>query len=287
MKLPLQNVRKAIPWYVKFGIKLVRGTLPINYNFFATLGFFRHGKMDDPQTALNIFNNHFSKLDIPRSPFVMLELGPGDSLFTGIIAAHRGASASYLVDHGDWISRDITKYLQIIELLYGAEYLTSLNIKDLDDIKRIFNISHLTKGLDSLRSIPFESIDISFSNAVLEHVYAQEVQDIFKELKRISKKDTLSSHFIDFKDHLAYSLNNLRFSKELWEKDIVKKSGIYTNRLRFSDFVKTISSCQFQCAIKKLETWEKLPIKKNKMHTSFSSYEESDLLIKEAWVRLT
>jgi hypothetical protein len=285
MKFPLQELRKNIPWYIKFGLKIMRGSLPFNYNFFANLGFFRHGKMDDPESALAIFNNHFKNGDIPSLPFVFLELGPGDSLFSGIIAFHKGASSSYLVDHGEWVSKDIKKYLLLIKRLFGEDFLNNNEIRHIEDIKRIFKIHYLTNGVQSLKEIPSETIDLSFSNAVLEHVYAHEVRDLFKELRRISKKKTLSSHFIDFKDHLSYSLNNLRFSEKYWEKEIIKKSGIYTNRLRFSDMKNTIESSGFTISLIKLENWEKLPLSKSKLDHSLLNYNHEDLLIKEAWVR--
>lgn len=283
----MQKLRKAIPWYAKFGIKLVRGSLPINYSFFAKLGFFRHGKMDDPKSAVEIFQRHFSDQDLPKRSFVFLEMGPGDSLFSGIIASYKGASASYLVDHGDWVSKDVTKYLGMIEYLFGTDHLKTLNISSIEDVKRVFNIHHLTGGLADLRALPADLVDISFSNAVLEHVYASEMFDTFKELKRISKKDAVSSHYIDFKDHLAYSLNNLRFSEEFWEKPIVKKSGIYTNRLRFSDIVKAMEEAGFHCEICKVEKWPELPVKKQSLDSAFFKYSIEDLLIRDAWVKLT
>ena len=57
----------------------------------------------------------------------------------------------------------------------------------------------------------------------LDPIKEQAELDIFEEtvyqLRRILKKDGLTSHEIDLKDHLSYSLNNLRFSKNLWESN--------------------------------------------------------------------
>lgn len=287
MKIPLQGLRKAIPWYVKFIIKIIRGLLPLNYSFFAKLGFFRHGKMDDPKSALDTFQKHLSDSILPTKPFVFMELGPGDSLFSGIIAAFKGASESYLIDNGDWVSKDVTKYLRMIEFLFGAEYLAKLKIENLEDIKKIFNIHHLTHGLEDLKKLPDQLIDVSFSNAVLEHVYVDEMTGTFKELRRISKNNAISSHYIDFKDHLAYSLNNLRFSRDFWERPLVKKSGIYTNRLRFSDIEKIAGETGFKMDVIKLEKWSELPLQRNKIHPSFSSYTSEELLIQGGWIRLS
>jgi hypothetical protein len=252
------------------------------------MGFFRHGTMDNPTSAIEVFNKHFPDAnEIPKTPFVFLEIGPGDSLFSGIIASYKGAKRSYLIDNGDYVSKDVHKYLKLIEILYGADYLANLELNSIDDIMKHFNIEHLTMGLASIKSIPEKTVDLSFSNACFEHVYANEVQDYFREIRRVSKKGSISSHCIDFKDHLAYSLNNLRFSQKFWETSLVKKSGIYTNRMRLSEMKDVIEKASFHCEITQVEKWDTLPIPMEKLHEDFKSYKIEDLLVKVAWLRLT
>ncbi len=288
MNLPLMQIRRNIPWYIKLGIKLIRGLLPINYNLFAKLGFFRHGKMDSIVYALDVFAKHFpDSLVLPKVPFVFLEIGPGDSLFSGIIAASKGAKKSYLIDNGNFASKDISNYLKLIEELYGIEYLKRLKINSLEDIKRLFNIQYMTQGLDSLKTITSDVVDISFSNACFEHVSSSQVPQYFKELRRVSRVNAFSSHCVDFKDHLSYSLNNLRFSKVFWESDLVRRSGIYTNRMRFSDMKVAIEQSGFICQVSHVETWDALPTEMSKFHADFQNYNLDDLLVKEAWFKLT
>lgn len=288
MSYPLQQIRKIVPWYAKFGLKIVRGILPLNYSIFAKMGFFRHGTMDNPTYAIEIFNKHFPDAnEIPKVPFVFLEIGPGDSLFSGIIASSKGAKKSYLIDYGDYVSKDIHKYRELIEILYGADYLAKLKLNDINDIKKHFNIEHLVMGLTSIRTLPENSVDLSFSNACFEHVYANEVQDYFREIRRVSKKGSISSHCIDFKDHLAYSLNNLRFSQKFWETSLVKKSGIYTNRMRLSEMKNVVTKAGFNCEVTQVEKWDRLPVPVEKLHEDFKSYKIEDLLVKVAWLRLT
>jgi hypothetical protein len=287
MNHPLAQFRKIVPWYIKFGIKIVRGLVPINYNLFASLGFFRHGKMDDPKYAISVFNKHFpDKNEIPNSPFVFLEIGPGDSLFSGIIASHKGASKSYLIDSGVYVSKDIRKYLELIELLFGTEFLNKHTITNIEDIKKTFHIEQMIHGLDSLKSLSDHSVDLSFSNACLEHVAKDEVEAFFIELKRVSRPGSISSHCIDFKDHLSYSLNNLRFSEKFWEKDIIKKSGIYTNRVRYSEMKKASEKAGFHFVLTGLDKWPMLPMPKSQMHQDFQQFLDDDLLVKEAWIKL-
>jgi len=281
------QLRKVFPWYLKIFVKVLKAYLPLNYNLFAKMGLFRHGKMDRPLHAIEVFEKHFPfDADIPKKPFVFLEIGPGDSLFSGIIASFKGAKKSYLVDSGNWINKDVTKYLSLIKILFGDDFIKSNSLASLEEIKIKFNIVYLTNGLESLKSIPSSEVDVSFSNACFEHIPSHEVFEFFKELKRVSKNETISSHCIDFKDHLNYSLNNLRFSKKIWETDIIKKSGIYTNRLRFVDMERAAEIAGFKTTVVKLEKWDVLPMPRSKMHRDFLVYQDQDLLIKEAWIRL-
>jgi hypothetical protein len=244
--------------------------------------------MDNPDYALATFENHFpDSQEIPTTPFVFLEIGPGDSLASGIIASSKGAKISYLIDSGDYMTKDVSKYLNLIARLFGPDFLKNKKIETIDDIKQAFNIIQMTSGLTSLKTLPDKLIDLSFSNACLEHVYAAEVSDYFIELKRVSKDNAVSSHCIDFKDHLAYSLNNLRFSKKFWEKEMIKKSGVYTNRLRFSEMKDAIENAGFCCVVIKTEKWDVLPINISKLHQDYQSYKIEDLLVKEGWLRLT
>jgi hypothetical protein len=288
MGFSLQQIRKKIPWYVKFLIKIIRGSLPIPYNFFASLGLFRHGKMDSPDYAISTFEKHFPySTEIPKTPFVFLEIGPGDSLSSGIIASSKGAKKSYLIDSGDFMTKDVSKYFGIIERLFGSDFLKSKKFETISDIKKEFNIIQMTEGVTSLKAISDKSIDLAFSNACLEHVANSEVAILFKELRRVSKLGSVSSHLIDFKDHLDYSLNNLRFSKKFWEKDIIKKSGIYTNRIRFSEIKSLVEQAGFKCSITELNKWDRLPIIQSKLHADFALFKQEDLLIREACIRLT
>ncbi len=130
------------------------------------------------------------------------------------------------------------KESKIIRILFGENFEAQNKITSVEDVKRVFKIHYLTNGSESVCGIPANSLDISFSNGCMEHIPASEIGEYFKKLKRVSKPNTISPHFIDFKDNLEYSLNDLRFKKDFWEKPIIKKANIYTNRLRLSDMVK-------------------------------------------------
>ena len=97
-------------WIIKIAIKLILGRLPFKHQLLRSLNLFRHGKMDDPAYALKIFRLHFKQA--PES-LVVLELGPGDSLASALIAKAHGAKKVYLVDVGSYAKQSVKSY-QII-----------------------------------------------------------------------------------------------------------------------------------------------------------------------------
>jgi len=72
-----------LPWQLKIAAKIVLSRLPLSYRAWSRLRLFRHGAMDDPSSALEIFREHFNRSGIARG-FTMLELGPGDSLASAV-----------------------------------------------------------------------------------------------------------------------------------------------------------------------------------------------------------
>lgn len=223
------------PWWLTLAGKLVLSRLPLNYGFWAKVGLFRHGGMDDPQYAISVFNTHVGAagLQDQLSGKVILELGPGDSVGTAVIAAGAGASA-ILVDAGDFAAKDLERY-QALAHLVGSERQVSLSTGFTDMLKRCNDSRYLTAGLASLRSLPSASVDFLFSNAVLEHVARDEFASMVAELKRVMKPGACMSHEIDLRDHLGGGKNNMRFSEGLWESSFFKGGGFYTNRLTRSE----------------------------------------------------
>lgn len=86
-----------------------------------------------------------------------------------------------------------------------------------------------------MKSITDKSVDLVFSQAVLEHLRLEQLNSIIKETYRILKPGGCASHRINLKDHLGGGLDNLRFSKRTWESNFIATSGVYTNRLRASE----------------------------------------------------
>ncbi|MGH8863436.1 MAG: class I SAM-dependent methyltransferase [Burkholderiales bacterium] len=85
------------------------------------------------------------------------------------------------------------------------------------------------------------SIDVFFSNSVLEHVGESALDGLMREAARVLRTDGLVSHSVNCGDHYAYfdrsitQLNYLKFSAAQWR--VWNNSILYQNRLRPCDFV--------------------------------------------------
>lgn len=269
-------------WRFKVLVKIILSRLPFGYSLWQKLGLFRHGQMDSSEYALNVFDSHIKRVGLEGqlSGKVILELGPGDSISTSIIAYAYGAQ-SILVDAGDFMKRDVATYKELAGVLAQKKYKVP-EITSGMNFKNILETTHsqyFTDGLKSLRSIPSNSVDFIFSQAVLEHLRKHEFLDIMKELRRILKSTGISSHQVDLKDHLGGALNNLTFSEKIWESDFFVKSGFYTNRIRFTNMVDLFKQAGFQVNVTHINKWEVLPTNKNSMNEIFHKFSEDELLI--------
>ena len=281
------NISNKIPWWFKILLKLLLSRLPFNYSLWSKLNLFKHGDMNSFQYAYKIFLKHVDTETISLKNKVILELGPGDSLATGLIASSYDAS-SILINPSNFESFSMKKYSPLLEFL-GKEVK---NIKDhtncdsINDFCHINNITYLTDGTKSLETIKSNSVDIIFTNAVLEHVYYSDFENVIKQFQRVLKKDGYMSHQIDLKDHLGGSLNNLRFSKKIWETDLFKTSGFYTNRIRYKKMNKIFNKYGFKEVRSNITKWNDLPIKKDKLDHEFRNLDTEDLLISGFFIKM-
>ena len=101
--------------------------------------------------------------------------------------------------------------------------------KTLEELVTTCGARYLTNGLESLAEIEDHCIDFIFSKAVLEHVRRFQFLAIQNECVRVLCADGICSRRVDLRDHLGGGLNNLRFSKSLWESNFFNISRFYTN----------------------------------------------------------
>jgi hypothetical protein len=266
-----------MPWWLKICCKSLVSRLPVNYAVWQRLGVFLKSQMLDPAYAIGVFEHHFRAAEaFLAEDFSVLELGPGDSVFTAAIAWTRGAKQIYLVDVGPFIAVDMKYYGALFDLLMNPQLKAAMSV---DEILRVTNASYLTEGIKSLKVIPNNSMNFIFSHSVLQNVKLAEFEQFISELYRIQAWGGVASHRIDLQDYLAHSLNSLRFSRRIWESGF--SSGFYTNRLRAREIRTIFEECGYEIVSCKEEKWHKLPIRREYLHPEFRGYSTEDLLVSD------
>lgn len=283
-------MREFVPWWARIGAKVVLSRIPVRYGLWRGLGVFRHGEMHHPAYALSVFREHFRRARLPAGKgFVALELGPGDSLASAVIAAAHGATHTYLVDVGRFATSDMTVYRRLCAYLrqQGLQPPDLAGVHDTQGLLQVCRASYGTRGLEALREIPPESVDFIWSNAVLEHVRRCDFGNFVSETRRVARRGSISSHQIDLQDHLGGALNNLRIASRWWEAEWMARSGFYTNRLRMSDILAVFASAGFRIDSLAAARWDALPTPRRALAREFAGYEVPELLVKSFAVTLT
>lgn len=262
--------------------KIVLSRLGVPQSSFRRLGLFRHGPMGDPAYVRGVFNSHVTRagLDGLLQGKTVLEIGPGEGVGTALLAYAYGAQA-ILMDDGRHAGADLAPYRALAESLaregLGVPQLDGQ--AGLDGLLRVCNARYLTQGLESWADLADNSVDLIFSQAVLEHVRLADFDRLLGECRRVLRPGGACSHRIDLSDHLGGGLNNLRFSHDGWESDFLARSGFYTNRIRYHDMLQRFERAGFEVQVLAAERWETLPIPKRRMAPEFQTMQDSDLLV--------
>jgi SAM-dependent methyltransferase len=272
-----------IPWYAKIAAKLVLARLPVDYRRWKKLGLFEHGHMEDPSYGEGVFLRHFDRSGlVGRQGFAFLEIGPGDSLFSALLGRAHGAGEVWLVDVGDFAARDPAAYRGMARHLAakGLPVPPDAALASVEGMLDACRARYLVEGLASLRQIPSASLDLIWSQAVLEHIRRRDFDALLDECRRLLRPGAVMSHRIDLQDHLAHALNNLRFSERAWEAEWMARSGFYTNRLRFGDLIERFRRAGFVVEHVEPTRWAALPTPRRRLAAPFRDLPDEDLLVR-------
>ena len=285
------TIARHIPWWGKIAAKIALSRLPLGRQLLQRLPVFRHGAMDDPAYAIANFRRHHDRARQHGlvADFVSLELGPGDSLASAPITQAFGGGGCWLVDSGRFARTDMSIYRAVAEGLenLGLPVVAVDACREIGELMTACNARYLTDGLESLRTIPDGSVDFIWSQAVLEHVRLDEFAVTMTELRRVISSGGVCSHRIDLRDHLAQSLNNLRFTDDVWESDLIANSGFYTNRIRYSEMIRQFEHAGFAVDVIGIDRWEAVPTPRTKMAKRFRQFDDNELCISGFDVVLT
>jgi hypothetical protein len=278
-----------IEWRGKILAKIVLSRLPVPYHVWRRIGIFRHGHMRSGDYAISVFEQAAERAGLGDVHGLrLLELGPGDSLFSAVLARAAGAAGSVHVDVGDFADRDLEHYREFVCLLEQRGYapVSLSGTRTLEELLERCHARYLTRGLESLRALPSGSIDFSWSQSTIEHIRAGDLMATARELRRVMSDRASAVHLIDLRDHLADGLNHLRVSRRVWESNVMANSGFYTNRVRFSALREIFQRAGFRCEVDHLTQWDALPTPRRTMVEEFRALPERELLVRTFVVRL-
>lgn len=278
-----QWLKQNTPWWARIGAKMALARLPAGYAFWQRMGLFRHGYMDQSGYALSVFEAHVQRAGLSMENLtgkVILEMGPGDSVATAIIAHALGARA-ILIDAGRYASASSATYEPLCRALAerGGVPVDTRGLKTLDELLQACGARYLVTGAAAWREIASQSVDLVFSQAVLEHVRLHEFEQVQRECKRVLKPRGAASHRVDLKDHLGGALNNLRLPRGWWESDFFVNSGFYTNRIRMSRMLGMFEDAGFRVQCEHVERWHELPTPRKSLAAEFAQLADDELRV--------
>ena len=181
---------------------------------------------------------------------VILELGPGINYGSALVLACCGAKA--MVADRFLAPWDPDYHPQFYALLHDSlpEKLPGADVRPIEHI-----LSHgsytpesircYATALEALANIPTASVDVTISNAVLEHIY--DPPTAFKSLARVAKPAGTGFHQVDFRDHRSMErpLEFLLMSETEFAQEFAERHGECGNRYRPWEYTQLFESAGF------------------------------------------
>jgi SAM-dependent methyltransferase len=174
----------------------------------------------------------------------VLELGPGRSLGLSLIFLAAGARRVIAVDryrHLFWDEHDCDHLRRVLARLESENWThadrATRAVRAIQPGRVEFDPDYLVyrQADGAAMPLPADAVDLSYSNAVLEHVHRPAT--VVRELARVTRPGGDSIHEIDFRDHFdpVDRLRLLTFPEWEWQVRTRLRPG-YTNRWRQTDF---------------------------------------------------
>jgi len=248
-------------WRIKGVIQYVLSTVPggtaVNDCLQLTVGGVRdfEGNVDRKVTDdLLVLLSHLRELQVRPQEMVFLEVGTGWYPTSPLCLSLAGAKTIKTFDIDRHMKHGLTfRLLQRLErhlpaiakaaLLPVSEveaaYDSLRQARTLPELLERGRIEYFAPADASRTGLPAQSVDIVFSNSVLEHVPPEAILRIMQEGRRVLRPDGFAIHSVNCGDHYAYidsnitPMNYFSFSERAW-RFWNNKLG-YQNRLRPQD----------------------------------------------------
>ena len=261
---------------------------------------------------------------LTQLPDAVAELGPGDSLGTGLAALISGANKYHAFDIVKYASnkRNIQIFDELVELFRKREKIPDKNefpkikpcLESCEFPNHILTDERLNKALEQDRiesirnallnlgirdknniqisySVPWhdskvikeESIDMIYSQAVLEHV--DDLAYTYKMLYRWLKSDGFMSHEIDFKSHKTAKEWNghWKYSDYVWRL-IKGKRPYLLNRQPHSAHINLLQKSRFE-VVCDMKTKDTSGIERKALAPNFKNISDDDLTTSTAFIQ--
>jgi len=224
-------------------------------------------KVDDWQ----IMMAHLRASKIPIEGATMLEMGTGWYPTFPFCFYLAGAARVYTLDLRRLVKRDMTTLLAArlethvaliaresgrpeVEVQARQHGIRSALERGATLAAATDNVVEYRAPADAAKTgLPAESVDVLFSNSVLEHVPGRVIEACFAEAMRILRPGGILFHSVNCGDHYAYidrrihALHYLRFSERDWSR--WNNAFLYQNRLRANDFTDMARRAGFEIEV--------------------------------------
>lgn len=296
-------------WKLKGGIQKALGYVPsggrIHYELQRRFGGLSHAESECLERIDEwiLLVKRLRKHRIEISGQQMLEMGTGYYPAFPLCMYVAGARHVFTLDMTRHLRQDLT--LLCAELIAKNTDRLRASVpsanKDLErraqsvleQLRRDASIADATDGCveyqapadASQTNLPESSVDVVFSNNVLEHVPPGAISACLNEARRILRPKGWVAHQVDCGDHYAdvdtriHKYNYLAWSESQWR--LWNNQFLYQNRLRRSDFRRLAEHSGFEVYehVVTPGELERRQLATTRIASEFSHYDTNDLLI--------
>ncbi len=253
-------------WKVKVLIQFILSKIPLGEKI--NHGFQKMNGSHDEQTIrgkIITLAETMAKINehVPLEGATVVEIGTGWVPISSLLFYLMGAKVCHTYDHVPHVryqlmqmllrsiegqQKELSKITSISHEVLATRLARLTEAANLEEYFTKANIIYHAPGDGAATGLEDKSVDLVYSNAVLEHVPKKVVYGVTMECKRILKKSGVAYHLIGLHDHYAdfdkriSKVNFLKYSERVWSF-FVKNKISYHNRLREKQFLDIIKEC--------------------------------------------
>jgi SAM-dependent methyltransferase len=212
-----------------------------------------------------VFLDHLRKIQFPIEGHRFLEIGTGWYPTLPTCFAIAGAQSCLTFDVKrllDWnLTRRMLRRLEVhlpemasraggSEPVFRDRWTRLMTARDFGEFCELSGIDYRSPGDAAATGLDSCSVDVVFSNSVLEHVPRPVIVDLMRETRRVLRHGGIAMHSVNCGDHYAYfdrsitQIHYLRYGERhftLWNNSLQ-----YQNRMRPNEFIQIAEDCDLQ-----------------------------------------